>query len=180
MQYTTFTREDSLRLVFPRPEHKHVALAYRQEYIEYGETHINGSGSFMQAEDYESWLTKITNALTASQTGWVNCQTYFAFVGEKIIGTIQIRETLNDALLNVGGHIGYGIAPSERRKGYATKMLALALNKCHKLGIKNALITCDKDNIASARTAIKGGGVLENEFIEENGNVVQRYWINLE
>ena len=58
-------------------------------------------------------------------------------------------------------------------------MLALALEKCRELGIDKALITCDNDNISSAKTALKNGGVLENEFTEENGNIVQRYWITL-
>lgn len=168
-----------LRLMFPLPEHRDAALAYRQEYIDCRESWIHGSGGFMYADDYESWLEKITNAQTAAQTGWVNCSTYFAFVDDKIVGTIQIRHTLNDELINTGGHIGYGVRPSERQKGYATKMLSLALEKCRKFGIEKALITCDKDNTASAKTIIKGGGLLENEYIEENANVVQRYWITL-
>lgn len=69
-----------------------------------------------------------------------------------------------------------GIRPSEREKGIGTQMLALAIEKSKKLGINRILICCDKDNIASARTIIKNGGVLENEVIDE-GVLVQRYWI---
>jgi predicted acetyltransferase len=104
---------------------------------------------------------------------------YFAIVDGKIVGTIAVRHYLNDSLLKSGGHIGYGIRPSERRKGYGTKMLALALNKCRDFGIEKALVTCDKDNIASAKTAMRNGGILENEVTEDNGNIVQRYWITL-
>ena len=98
-------------------------------------------------------------------------------VNGKIVGTIAIRNYLNDSLMKSGGHIGYGIRPSERRKGYGAKMLALALKKCREFGVEKALVTCDKDNIASAKTAMKNGGILENELVEENGNIVQRYWI---
>lgn len=170
---------DKLRLVFPLTDHKIAALAYLQEYIDFGETHIHGSGSMENAEDYESWRTRITSAQSASHTGWVNCSTYFAFVGDRIVGTIQIRHTLNDFLINTGGHIGYGVRPSERKKGYATRMLELALEKSRELGIDKALVTCDKDNIASAKTIQKCGGIFENEFIEENGNIVERYWITI-
>ncbi len=172
-------RRHWLRLVTPTSEHKQAAWEYRQAYIDCGEAHIHGSGGFLQAFDYESWLAKITAAQTAAQTGWVNCSTYFAFVADSIVGTIQVRHCLNEALHNTGGHIGYGVRPTERRKGYATNMLALALEKCRELGIHRALVTCDKDNIASAKTIQKGGGVLENECTEEDGNVVQRYWIML-
>ena len=84
---------------------------------------------------------------------------------------------LEFTLLKFGGHIGYGVRPTERRKGYGTKMLAFALEKCHGFGIKKALVTCDKSNNASRKTILKNGGILENEQPEENGNILQRCWI---
>ncbi len=168
-----------LKFVVPSIEHKKAALEYKQEYIDFNEDHINGSGGFIHTNDYEDWLCKITNAQTASQTGWVDCSTYFVFTHERIVGTVQIRHELNDFLFNAGGNIGYGVRPSERRKGYATKMLLFALKKCSDLGIDNVLVTCDKGNIASERTIIKCGGVFENEIVEENGNVILRYWIKI-
>ena len=116
---------------------------------------------------------------TQAAPGWVTGSVYFAMAGSTIIGSIAIRNYLNESLLKTGGHIGYGIRPSERRKGYGTKMLALALEKCRELGFDKVLVTCDKDNTASAKTALRGGGVLENEITEEDGNIVQRYWITL-
>ncbi len=166
-------------LILPELEHKQAALEYRQEYINYGEITIHGSSGFYRAESYENWIDKIKWNQTEATSDWVTGSVYFAFIENKIIGTIAIRNYLNDYLLKIGGHIGYGIRPSERRKGYGTKMLALALIKCRELGIKKILITCDKDNIASAKTAIRNGGVLENEFTEDNGNIIQRYWITL-
>jgi len=94
------------------------------------------------------------------------------------VGAVNIRHYLNDGLLATGGHIGDGIRPSERRKGYATAMVALALEECRKLGIDRVLMCCDKDNPGSQKSITRNGGVLENE-VEEDGSITQRYWIQL-
>lgn len=110
----------------------------------------------------------------------VTASTYLARRKEdcKIVGIIDIRHYLNNYLLLYGGHIGYSIRKSERRKGYAKEMLGLALKKCESLGIDKVLITCDKENPASARTILANGGVLENEIMHED-KLMQRYWIQL-
>lgn len=97
----------------------------------------------------------------------------------RLLGAVNIRHYLNDDLLREGGHIGDGIRPSERRKGYATAMIRLALDECRKLGLDRVLIVCDKDNIGSAKSIVNNGGVLENEIVGEEGAVEQRYWIEL-
>lgn len=94
------------------------------------------------------------------------------------VGAVNIRHYLNDALLLNGGHIGDGVRPSERRKGIATKMVGLALEECRKLDINRVLMVCNKENVASAKTIIRNGGVLENE-VEVDGVVEQRYWVDL-
>ena len=95
------------------------------------------------------------------------------------VGAVNIRHYLNENLLLHGGHIGEGIRPSERRKGYATKMIGLVLEECRKLGIKRVLMVCYKDNIGSRKSIIKNGGILENEILADNGKTDQRYWISL-
>ena len=111
---------------------------------------------------------------------YVPSSTYFCLDEERdiIVGAVNIRHYLNENLLKTGGHIGDGVRPSERGKGIATEMISLALKKCKRLGIDRVLMTCDKDNIASARTIQKNGGVLENE-VDNEGETVQRYWIDL-
>jgi len=94
------------------------------------------------------------------------------------VGAVNIRHYLNEAMLLNGGHIGDGIRPSERRKGYATKMIGLALEECKKLGIDKVLMVCDKNNIGSAKSIMNNGGVLENEVVVD-GITEQRYWITL-
>ncbi len=112
--------------------------------------------------------------------GLVPDSTFFCLDEDRdiIVGAVNIRHYLNDALLLNGGHIGDGVRPSERRKGYATRMIRLALDECRKLGIQRVLMVCNKENIASAKTILKNGGVLENE-IDVDGVIEQRYWIEL-
>ena len=107
---------------------------------------------------------------------------YFAVDGEKLIGVIHIRISLTPALLNYGGHIGYGINPKYWRQGYGTQLLKLGLEKAKDLILDNRiLITCDDDNIGSFKIIEKNGGVLENKVIntdEDETFLTRRYWIN--
>lgn len=111
----------------------------------------------------------------------VPATTFWAYDDETdmIVGAVNIRHKLNETLLKGGGHIGDGVRPSQRRKGYATKMIALALQECKKLGINKVLMVCYKDNIGSAKSIQKNGGILENEIPLKDGKIDQRYWIDL-
>jgi predicted acetyltransferase len=128
--------------------------------------------------DYKKWLER-TYEIETVNTSFVPAHTYFLVLeNKKIIGAINIRHFLNDYLFNFGGHIGYGVRPSERRKGYASLMLSMALPIAKELGINKILIACDKDNAGSAKTIINNGGVLENE-VTGDGEITQRYWIEV-
>ena len=146
------------------------------------ENHTDRSPWKIWANDFHNFEYYIEHLDTKEndESGWVPDTTLFCLDKDRniFVGAVNIRHVLNDALLRTGGHIGDGVRPSERRKGYATAMIALALEECKKLGIKKVLMTCDKDNVGSAKTIIRNGGVLENE-IEEDGHVEQRYWIQL-
>jgi len=97
-----------------------------------------------------------------------------------VVATSCLRLRLTPALLKEGGHIGYQVRPSERRKGYGTLLLALTLEKAHQRGLRRVLVTCDTDNIASGKIIRANGGVLENEVISDvTGKRVSRYWIEL-
>lgn len=131
--------------------------------------------------DYKNMVDKLNGYSVGIglPDGFVENSTYW-LVNEtnKILGAIDIRHRLTDYLLFRGGHIGYGIRPSERQKGYATLILSLALKECKAIGLSKVLITCSKSNIGSAKTIINNGGILESEDID-NGEVFQRYWINI-
>jgi predicted acetyltransferase len=79
----------------------------------------------------------------------------------------SIRHTLNEALMKRGGHIAYGVRPTERGKGYANEILHLGLEKLDELGVDKALLTCDKSNLASVKTIQHNGGILENEYYDQ-------------
>jgi len=81
-------------------------------------------------------------------------------------------------LLQAGGHIGCGVRKSERKKGYAKQMIKLALEKCKKLKIEKVLITCNEDNIASEKSIISCGGILE-DIRTVDGKNYKRFWIKL-
>jgi predicted acetyltransferase len=110
---------------------------------------------------------------------WVPASTYF-LVDEtsKIYGAVNIRHRLTEKLKVLGGHIGYGIRPSMRKKGYGTRILTLALEKIKELGVNKVLITCAKDNVGSALIIRNNGGKLDSE-VEIDNIIRQRYWITL-
>ncbi len=144
--------------------------------------HTNHSPWAIFKNDYHDFDYYLENLdIKEAKDGKVPGSTFFLLDEERdrLLGAVNIRHYLNDALLLDGGHIGDGIRPSERRKGYATKMIGLALEECKKLGIEKALICCDKSNIGSAKSIINNGGVLENEITDEDGELVQRYWITI-
>lgn len=141
-------------------------------------------GGFSADTNYEEWVIKINNAMNGINLhdGYVPYSFYILVNDEKIIGSISIRHSIDDEMLRLyGGHIGYNIRPSERKKGYATKMLSLGLEKCKELGLKEVLITCKKDNIASAKTIENNGGILKEEvYIKEEDSNFKKYWINID
>jgi predicted acetyltransferase len=110
--------------------------------------------------------------------GFVPATLYFLVEdGGRILGAIHLRHALNEKLLRHGGHIGYGIRPSERGKGYATKMLRMLLKDKRVRELKRVLLTCDDDNRASSKTIEQCGGVLWDTAVED-GQTVRRYWID--
>lgn len=94
-----------------------------------------------------------------------------------LVGRASIRHELNDFLFNYGGHIGYGVRPSYRRRGFATEILRQSLSYLHGLGVSEVLVTCDEDNVGSAKVIESQGGILENT-VEFEGILKRRYWIS--
>ena len=171
-----------LELIFPTKEYKKEVEEYLQEFLNNGENEIAGDGGLDRIKDFDKWLEKVKNDLSIDtiDKDRIPATVYLTIrkSDKKIVGNLQIRHFLNEKLLNYGGHIGDSIRPSERRKGYATEQIRLALEKCKELGIDRVLMDCDKTNIGSAKAIQNNGGILENEIYVEN-ELVQRYWISL-
>ena len=120
----------------------------------------------IRRNDYRDFTYYLENLEIKEGTeGRVPDSTFFCLDMDRniFVGAINIRHYLNDHLLISGGHIGDGVRPSERRKGYATEMIKLGLEECKKLKITKVLMVCNKDNIGSAKSIINNGGILENE-----------------
>ena len=171
--------EFEFRCLNERDEKAHHAFV--DEFLKANEEVIP-SAAYKENLTFPEWLSRSRNISIGKSLpeNYVPATTYFLIrKGDgKILGALDIRHELNDHLLKFSGHIGYGVAPSERRKGYASLMLSEGLIICKKMGIQKVLITCNKNNIGSARTIQKNGGVLENE-VEYDGVIRQRYWIKI-
>lgn len=107
--------------------------------------------------------------------GWVPCTELWYVDGAEWLGHLNLRHRLTPHLLEMGGHIGYDVRPSARRRGHATAMLSAGLAVARSLGIESALLTCDHDNIASRRVIESAGGVLE----DQRGDKL-RFWVPTE
>ena len=173
----------SLKLIKLTKEYeKELKEMIREWKVDQEINHTNYSPWVIFRNDYNDFDHYLNDLETKEEAnGRVPDSVFFLLDTEqnRLLGAVNIRHYLNESLLKDGGHIGDGIRPSERRKGYGAKIIELALLECKKLGINKVLIVCDKDNIASAKSIIKNGGVLENEIIGDNGTVEQRYWIDL-
>lgn len=173
--------EKRLVLEFPSVERKEDILEYKKEFLE-NEEILHGTAGLQNEESYEVWYQAVVDngSEDTVREGLVPSTTYLGVEKEtgKIVGFIDIRHRLNEYLLQYGGHIGYSVRKSERRKGYAAEMLKLALEECRKMKIDKVLVTCDRGNIGSEKTILKNGGVFENEVPEE-GHFTRRFWITL-
>jgi predicted acetyltransferase len=112
--------------------------------------------------------------------GWVPATEYWWVQGDEFLGRIDIRHRLTDALKKFGGHIGYEVRPTERKKGHGKEMLKAVLPCAKEMRIEKLLITCDSDNIASQRMILSVGGVFQDEIMNEGKNSpTQRYWVGI-
>ena len=160
----------------PRLADKETVLEMMVEFEKYQSPH---DGGFWDTENfsYEDWLENNQNQEMGINLpeGWVPAIQLVAFSEKgQALGFLNLRLRLSDYLLEVGGHIGYSIRPSERGKGYAKKTLRQGLKVAKEKNIKRTLVTCSVNNPASRAVILANGGILEDA---RNG--VERYWIEV-
>ena len=174
---------EALLLVQPTAEYRDEIAAYRQEFLDHGDS-MDGTGALERLADPMEWLASTENCRHEETVplGWVQA-TQFLCVREadkRVVGMIQVRHRFNEFLKKYGGHIGYSVRPSERRKGYAGWMLNAVKPFCRSIGLNAIMVTCLKDNEASRKTILKNGGVYDATVHEPVENEeIERYWISL-
>lgn len=174
---------NELELVLPNQQHQEGANNWKKEFFDHGETIISGSALFDQL-GYPEWLQHTEKYRHQEPSGddWVPSTTYFAVrkTDRKIIGMIDIRHHIcHPFLAEYAGHIGYAVRPSERRRGYAAEMLTLALGYAKQLGLEQVMLGCNTDNVGSAKTIERCGGLLIHQKPYTDGKIVNIYHINL-
>jgi predicted acetyltransferase len=130
-------------------------------------------------EDFDAYISKILGYEFVPHEHFVRGVTYWAILDGEVVGRLGIRLDLTEDLKKFGGHIGYIVRPSFRKKGVASKMLALALETDYSKKIGKVLLTCDLNNEASEKTIVKNGGVFHDVVELENRSDKKRFWINL-
>lgn len=162
-------------LEFPSEKHeqsmKEMIQAMKDENNPFG---INGDGFFERFGTYQQWVSRLKKNHLGIELddGFVPSTEFLYVVDDVVIGCVNIRHCLNEALRRQGGHIGYSIHPDYRRQGYATDMLKQALKFCQQWEIEPVLITCHYENIASRKTIEKCGGIFESQYED-----TLRFWI---
>ena len=175
-------------LEIPSSKRKNEIIDYFDEFVMYN-SDINGSGGLdkiLSGYSFEQALDRCLNMRNeeyAKKLGRCQAKTFLLIRANdnKIIGTINIRWNLTEKMKQFGGNIGYGIRPTERRKGYNKINLYLGLIEAQKLGLDKVMLDCDVKNLGSDKTILALGGILERTEVDPyDGILTNVYWINVD
>ncbi len=175
---------DEIQLLKPTIEYADDIMQLRQEIIDANDPDaFAGCGNLEEcktAQEWIDWITVMENPETCPK-GRVSSNMFIAvrISDNKIVGVIDLRHHLgNPVLREWGGHFGYIVRPSERRKGYAKEMVRQNLINCKELGLHKVMITCNRHNFASERTILANDGVFEKEVLVD-GEYTKRFWVTI-
>ena len=174
-----FQRRQEIELILPNQDYAKQIMSYSKEMLDNNDC-LNGCAGLEDCQSYEQWLNFENRLKQKYGPSYVPSTVYLAIEksNRQLIGIMELRHELSPALLHHGGHIGYSVLPKLRKQGYGKMMLQAMLHKCHEQHFDKVLLTCCKDNIASAKIIQANGGILEDEVLDDH-IIIQRYWINL-
>ena len=172
---------DGVQLIEPRLDMAEAYGAFLQEFIDAGEAGAIFTVPDQLGDPVESIRRLLDYARGENlPEGWVPSSCFWLVSGQgTLLGEIHIRHRLTPGLEQYGGHIGYMVRPGERKKGYATEMLRLGLEKARGIGLRRVKITCDIGNHASSRVVEKNGGSIESRAAGSRRHEVLHYRIDL-
>lgn len=131
------------------------------------------------SEGFAAWVRKLLAEETVPRkASYVTSTTRWIVEDDTVLGSVQLRHELNDFLAAIGGHIGYGIRPSARRRGLARFAMSGILDIARDRGLDRVMISCDVENVGSRRTIEGAGGVLQDVVPGLGGRPYRRYWID--
>ena len=173
--------EDELALVIPSLQWAQEYQAMVGEVLEAGEGHFNNFplalgdfAAFVAELEDEACGRNLPPDISAQQTYWTVRN------GETIVGEIRLRPTIPEPFETQNGHIGYNIRPTERRKGCATRQLALVLAEARKCGLNRVMLPVQTGNIGSEHAIQKNGGYVNGQSVDsETGEIMLHHWIDL-
>jgi predicted acetyltransferase len=169
------------RLVRPSTQHEHSHASFIAEVLDFGEELVPWVLADV-GDNFEEYVARLEQQSRSVNLppGFVPSSTFWLLdMADEIVAVSNLRHALTESLLSFGGHVGFGVRPSARRRGYGTEALRQTLFEARKLKIEDVLVTCDKGNIGSAKAILANGGEFAGEgYIEAHSSVVQRYWIH--
>lgn len=171
--------DPALTVVEPTEALRDAYLDFVAEFSAAGEGDIPGSGASLRG-DFAAWIGRLRDHARGHglAEGRVPASTFWLVRDGRVLGCCNLRHRLTPHLREIGGHVGFSVRPSERGRGFAKDLLRFALGKARELGIERVLVTCDQDNVASARVIRACGGELEATVRPDGGGpVVERYGI---
>lgn len=169
--------QQKISLIKPTAELEDAFLTMANEFLAAGDDRYKS-----EIEYFSEYLERLSKKSRAENLppDRVPENEFWLVSGNHVLGRSKLRHRLNPSLEHEGGHIGYDIRPSERRKGFGTVILKLTLSKAKDLGLKRVFLTCDEDNTGSAKIIENNNGILAGRAIsEKNGKPILQYWIEL-
>jgi len=164
-----------MRLVTPSTEWQSAFLEMARECQSAGELRYA-----LALDDFDAYLRRVETSRRGDRLSEerVPAAEFWLEDDGMILGCVRLRLGLTPELENEGGHVGYDVRPSARRRGYGTALLRLALVEARALGIERVLVTCDEDNLGSIEVIERNGGVFTGGGVsKKTGKTVRRYWI---